>query len=151
VQTGQQLDGRDDGRGIPGRAESRLGCMRLRYELRCRVGLVLRLVLRGGCRGGKAHRAVSAALLLLLLHATDITHTRTPPGFAVHAHLTVCGPTVLTSEVRPAVCAPNLHAMRDLETIDGELRLLAAVRAAQSASTVSSRQVVTSTNCSMSA
>src|SRR6201997_3024355 len=59
MQTGQRLDGRDDGRGIiPGRAESRLGCLCLRCELRCRLGLVLRLVLRlmgrvlrGVCRG----------------------------------------------------------------------------------------------------
>ena len=59
MQSGQRLDGRDDGRGIPGRAGSRLGCLRLRCELRCRVGLVLRLcrvglvlrlVLRGPCR-----------------------------------------------------------------------------------------------------
>src|ERR1700758_4564473 len=92
MQPGQRLDGRDDGRGVPGCAGSRLGCLRLRCELRCRFGLVLRLVVRGGCRGrsfghpvrtdlrqaryvegaelaGKGHRAVCAAWLLLL-HAT---------------------------------------------------------------------------------
>jgi hypothetical protein len=47
MQTGQRLDSRDDGLGTPGRAGNRLGCLRLRCELRCRVGLVLRLVLRG--------------------------------------------------------------------------------------------------------
>src|SRR6516165_2842335 len=100
MQPGQRLDGRDDGRGIiPGREESRLGCLRLRCELRCGLRLVLRLVLRGICRvlrgmcrgrsfghpvstdlrqaryvegaelAGKGHRAVGAARLLLL-HAT---------------------------------------------------------------------------------
>ena len=102
MQTGQRLDGRNDGRGIiPRRARSRLGCLPLRCELRCRhlrcglrcrLGLVLRLVVRGGCRGrsfghsvrtnlrqapyvegaelaGKGHRSVCAAGLLLL-HAT---------------------------------------------------------------------------------
>ena len=37
MQPGQRLDGRDDGRGVPGRAGSRLGCLRLRCELRCRL------------------------------------------------------------------------------------------------------------------
>src|ERR1700741_3207831 len=50
MQTGQRLDGRDDGRGIPGRTGSRLGRLRLRCALRCRAGLVLRLVLRGDRR-----------------------------------------------------------------------------------------------------
>ena len=51
MQPGQRLDGRDDGRGIiPGCAESRLGCLRLRYELGGGLGLVLRLVVRGMCR-----------------------------------------------------------------------------------------------------
>jgi len=40
--------------------------------------------------------------------------------------------------------------MRDLDTIDSELRLLTRC-AALSASTAASRQVVTSTNCSTSA
>ena len=37
MQPGQRLDRRDDGRGIPGRAGSGLGCPRLRCHLRCRV------------------------------------------------------------------------------------------------------------------
>jgi hypothetical protein len=71
MQTGQRLDGRDDGREIPRRAGRRLGCLRLRRELRCQAGLVLRLVLRGGCCDrsfGHPLRTESAALLLLLLH-----------------------------------------------------------------------------------
>src|ERR1700751_1789536 len=57
MQTGQRLYGRDDGRELPCRAGSRLGCLRLRVpalrarkhrcELRRGAGLVLRLVLRG--------------------------------------------------------------------------------------------------------
>jgi len=39
MQSGQRLDGRDDGRGIPGRAGSRLGCLRLRCELRRREAI----------------------------------------------------------------------------------------------------------------
>ena len=100
MQPRQRLDGRDDGRGIiPGSARSGLGYPRLRCDRRFRLGLVLRLVLRGMCcmlrgmRGrscfghplrsdlrqaryvegaelaGEAHRAVCAARLLLL-HAT---------------------------------------------------------------------------------
>jgi hypothetical protein len=52
MQSGQRLDGRDDGRGIPGRAGSRLGWLRLRCELRCRVGLVLRGLCRARSFGG---------------------------------------------------------------------------------------------------
>ena len=47
MQSGQRLDGRDDGRGIPGRAGRGLGCLRMRCDMRCRVGPVL----RGGCGG----------------------------------------------------------------------------------------------------
>ena len=41
----------------------------------------------------------------------------------------------------------TINELRDLDTVDFELRLLAAL----SASTVASRQVVTSTSCSTSA
>src|SRR6516162_9139750 len=79
MQPGERLDGRDDGRGInPGRAESRLGCLRLRCELRCRFGLVLRLVLRGMGRVLRAWAAAGVPVTRCVLTSGRLDTSKVP-------------------------------------------------------------------------
>ena len=122
MQPGQRLDGRDDGRGIPGRAGSRLGCLRLRCELRCRLGLVLRLVLRGraACCGAGAAAGVSVTRCVPTSGRLDtskvpnwlvkVTEPYAPPAAVVARHRRPAA--VVARHRRPAVVARHRYGAR---------------------------------------